>query len=206
MLIFYVLYHPSPPPLCCRSLRPWLKPDPQVTFIALRWFRVRVGTIMQPVSHISPHPLLHPPYYLKMLRYLQKPAEMWILSYIFKLIFAERRKELLTGISRVSFSIYLHELSLWCQRRCRYSYPGTLLFNKVIFVFLYLNICYLNASLSSYGSSTGIFILGRGYTERDSASEAIWRFSTDWSRSISEDRCFFLRLIECVRGFCTHQC
>lgn len=56
--------------------------------------------------------------------------------------------------------------SHWCQCRCRYSYPGTLLFNKVIFVFLYLNICYLNASLSCYGSSTGIFILQRGYTER----------------------------------------
>lgn len=72
---------------------------------------------------------------------------------------------------RVLFFIYLHDLSLWCQRRCHYSYPGTLLFNKVIFVFLYLNICYLNASLSSYGSSTGIFILWRGYTEQDSASD-----------------------------------
>lgn len=113
-------------------------------------------------------------------------------------------------MTRVLFSIYLHDLSLWCQRRCHYSYPGTLLFNKVIFVFLYLNICYLNASLSSYGSSTGIFILWRGYTERDSASEAIWRFLMERSRSISEDRCIFwggfLRLIECVRGFCTHQC
>lgn len=111
----------------------------------------------------------------------------YVFYYLFVFNFAIIRVFVFYKSKSTFFSIYLHELSLRCQHRCHHSYPGTLLFNKshiCIFISKYLLFKWY-ASLSSYNSSTKIFILQRGYTDRDYITENLSDL-VDWSHSISK--------------------